>query len=208
MEAWSSTDDNAGVLIKANALREQAREVLISAARALELFKGGLGSGLLSIIMQARTAEAPVTRLLPQPPQPHSQAQPHPQPHAQPQSQPQADARARVAAQHAKAKQAQAEFRRLQHRSAQLQQHDRVKGPGRTRLLRLHTPVGSGQFHNGEGYRASTVTASKLAALKVADPTSFGPPGSRSSRRCRISWLRPRRSSRRNNGCSRPERCW
>ena len=34
VEAWSSTDDNAGVLIKANALREQAREVLISAARS------------------------------------------------------------------------------------------------------------------------------------------------------------------------------
>ena len=31
-EAWSPTDDNAGVLIKASALREQAREVLVSAA--------------------------------------------------------------------------------------------------------------------------------------------------------------------------------
>jgi hypothetical protein len=35
VEAWSSTNNNAGVLIKANVLREQAREVLISAARAL-----------------------------------------------------------------------------------------------------------------------------------------------------------------------------
>ena len=33
VEAWSPTDDNAGVLIKANALREQAREVLVSTTR-------------------------------------------------------------------------------------------------------------------------------------------------------------------------------
>ena len=32
VEAWSPTDDNAGVLIKANALREQAREMLVSAS--------------------------------------------------------------------------------------------------------------------------------------------------------------------------------
>ena len=32
-EAWSSTDDGAGLLVKADALREQAREVLVSAAR-------------------------------------------------------------------------------------------------------------------------------------------------------------------------------
>ena len=31
-EAWSSTDDGAGLLVKAGALREQAREVLVSAA--------------------------------------------------------------------------------------------------------------------------------------------------------------------------------
>ena len=29
MEAWTSTDDNAGVLVKVDALREQAREVPI-----------------------------------------------------------------------------------------------------------------------------------------------------------------------------------
>ena len=33
VETWSPTDDNAGVLIKASPLREQAREVLVSAAR-------------------------------------------------------------------------------------------------------------------------------------------------------------------------------
>ena len=32
-DAWTSTDDGAGVLVKADALREQAREVLVSAAR-------------------------------------------------------------------------------------------------------------------------------------------------------------------------------
>ena len=32
-EAWASTDDGAGLLIKVDALREQAREVLVSAAR-------------------------------------------------------------------------------------------------------------------------------------------------------------------------------
>ena len=31
-EAWSSTDDGAGLLLNAGALREQAREVLVSAA--------------------------------------------------------------------------------------------------------------------------------------------------------------------------------
>ena len=34
VEVWSSTDDGAGVLVKASALREQAREVLVSAARS------------------------------------------------------------------------------------------------------------------------------------------------------------------------------
>ena len=34
VEAWSSTDDGAGILIKASALREQAREMLVSAARS------------------------------------------------------------------------------------------------------------------------------------------------------------------------------
>ena len=43
MEAWSPTDDNEGVLIKADALREQAREVLVSAARS-RTSPAGLGS--------------------------------------------------------------------------------------------------------------------------------------------------------------------
>ena len=33
VEAWSSTRDGAGLLIKTSALREQAREVLVSAPR-------------------------------------------------------------------------------------------------------------------------------------------------------------------------------
>ena len=33
-EAWASTDDGAGLLIKASALREQAREILVGAARS------------------------------------------------------------------------------------------------------------------------------------------------------------------------------
>ena len=33
-EAWASTEDGAGLLVKADALREQAREVLVSAARS------------------------------------------------------------------------------------------------------------------------------------------------------------------------------
>ena len=32
-EAWASTDDGAGVLVKADGLREHAREMLVSAAR-------------------------------------------------------------------------------------------------------------------------------------------------------------------------------
>ena len=34
MEAWSPTDDGLGLLVKTGALREQAREVLVSAAQA------------------------------------------------------------------------------------------------------------------------------------------------------------------------------
>ena len=37
VEAWTSTDDNAGVLVKVDALREQAREVLVSAALSVIL---------------------------------------------------------------------------------------------------------------------------------------------------------------------------
>ena len=33
VEAWSPTDDGLGLLVKADALREQAREVLVNAAR-------------------------------------------------------------------------------------------------------------------------------------------------------------------------------
>ena len=33
-EAWSSTDDGAGLLVMTNGLREQARQMLVSAARS------------------------------------------------------------------------------------------------------------------------------------------------------------------------------
>ena len=33
-EAWASTDDGAGLLVKADTLREQAREMLVSATRS------------------------------------------------------------------------------------------------------------------------------------------------------------------------------
>ena len=44
-DAWTSTDDGAGVLVKADALREQAREVLVSAARCrtFSLPRPGMG---------------------------------------------------------------------------------------------------------------------------------------------------------------------
>ena len=73
---------------------------------------------------QACNAEAAVVQLLPQ-------SQPLPQllPQPQPQPQPLSDAHARVAAQHAKAKQAQAEYERLQRHFAQIQQQGRVKVP-------------------------------------------------------------------------------
>ena len=70
---------------------------------------------------QARKAEVAVAQPL---------AQSQPQPLSQPQLQsPQAEAQARVAAQHAKAKQAQDEYERLQRHFAQIQQQGRVKVP-------------------------------------------------------------------------------
>ena len=87
-------------------------------------------TGLLSVHhaitvlrQQACKAEAAVAQLLPQS-QPLPQSLPQPQ-----QPQPLSDAHARVAAQHAKAKQAQAEYERLQRHFAQLQQQGRVKVP-------------------------------------------------------------------------------
>jgi hypothetical protein len=113
-----------------------------------------------------------VARPLPQPqPQPRLQSQPQSQP------QPEADARARADAQHAKAKHAQTEFRRLQHHFAQLQQHDRVKDPGRARLLppRQGTPVGPGQLDTlGERDRASGHRF-PTSSLKAADPNFVWP---------------------------------
>ena len=88
-------------------------------------------TGLLSVHhaitvlrQQACKAEAAVAQLLPQ-----SQPLPQSLPQPQPQPQPLSDAHARVAAQHAKAKHAQAEYERLQRHFAQLQQQGRVKGP-------------------------------------------------------------------------------
>ena len=111
---------------------------------------------------QAHMVEAPAAQPLPQP-QPEPQLQPQLQPQPQPQPQPHADAhadahavaQARVVAQHAKTKQAQAEYRRLQLHFAQLQQHGRVKGPPRQCPSSAvappqGTPVGSGQLPGRE----------------------------------------------------------
>ena len=113
-----------------------------------------------------------MARPLPQPqPQPRLQSQPQSQP------QPEADARARADAQHAKAKHAQTEFRRLQHHFAKLQQHGRVKSPGRARLLRLDRALllaqGSSTL-SGRGIERP-VTASQPASLKAADPNFVWP---------------------------------
>ena len=40
MEAWSPTDDGFGLLVKTGALREQAREVLVRAARSKTFGEG------------------------------------------------------------------------------------------------------------------------------------------------------------------------
>ena len=125
-----------------------------------------------AITMQARKAEARAALPLPQPqPQPRLQSQPQSQP------QPEADARARADAQHAKAKHAQTEFRRLQHHFAKLQQHGRVKSPGRARLLRLDRALllaqGSSTL-SGRGIERP-VTASQPASLKAADPNFVWP---------------------------------
>ena len=40
VEAWSSTDDGLGLLVKTGALREQAREVLVRAARSKTFGEG------------------------------------------------------------------------------------------------------------------------------------------------------------------------
>jgi hypothetical protein len=144
-----------------------------------------------------------VARPLPQPqPQPRLQSQPQSQP------QPEADARARADAQHAKAKHAQTEFRRLQHHFAKLQQHGRVKSPGRARLLRLDRALllaqGSSTL-SGRGIERP-VTASQPAPSKPLIQISFGPPGSRSSRRYKLNWLRLRCNRRQSSCYSRPAR--
>ena len=50
-DAWASTDDGAGLLVKADALREQAREVLVSAAssRTSSLPQPAMGHHLLQL---------------------------------------------------------------------------------------------------------------------------------------------------------------
>ena len=70
---------------------------------------------------------------------------------------------------------------------------------------RLHRapPVGPGQLDTGIGH---SVTASQPAPSKPLIQTSFGPPGSRNSRRYRLSWLRPRCNRRQSSCYSRPAR--
>eukprot|EP00964_Phaeocystis_antarctica_P084254 scaffold53036_cov63-Phaeocystis_antarctica.AAC.4 len=64
-------------------------------------------------------------------------------------------------------------------------------------------PVGAGQLGTAMGRDRA------IASLQGCRPhTLFGPPGSRSSSCYRLSWLRPRCSRRRSNGCSRPARLW
>ena len=138
-EASSSEDDNAGVLIKETGPGEQAREVLVSAALLESLSIGaarivsGSGLGLPHQCMhcatrqQACKAEAAAAV--------HPLRLPQPQSLPEPQSQSLAEARARSDAQHAKAKQAQDEYRRLQLDFAQQQQHCRSKDVARARLL-------------------------------------------------------------------------
>ena len=162
----------------------------------------------ITVLRQACKAEAAAAQPLPQPqPQPLSQPQPKSQ------LQQQADAQARAAAQHAKAKQAQAEYRRLQHHFVQLQQHGRIKGPPWQCPGSVpapgHMPSALGNSTLSGGRNSVQLHGVQATAdLKVADPTLFGPPGSRSSSCYRLSWLRPRCRRRRSNGCSRPARLW
>ena len=105
---------------------------------------------------QACKAEAAVAQLLPQSqPLPQSLTQSLPQPQSQPQPQPLSDAHARVAAQHAKAKQAQAEYERLQRHFAQLQQQGRVKVP--PSVLELGCCASTGHSHRLWAIRYSQV---------------------------------------------------
>ena len=116
--------------------RDDARELLRRLRGALEpLARGGWdggqdqGHGYLNQCMhcatqqQACKAEAAAAV--------HPLRLPQPQSLPEPQSESLAEARARVDAQHAKAKQAQDEYRRLQNDFAQLQQRRRSKGPAR-----------------------------------------------------------------------------
>ena len=131
---------------------------------------------------QACKAEAAEAQPLPQS-QPLPQLLPQPQslPQPQPQPQPLSDAHARVAAQHAKAKEAQAEYERLQHHFAQLQQHDRVKGPpwqcqSSAIAPPQGTPIGSKQL--------GTPTGGEMGPLGVQSlPPSRPPPWSPSKLR-------------------------
>ena len=139
--------------------------------------------------------------------QPQPKPQPQPQPQRQLQSQPQIDAQAKAVAQHAKAQRAQAEFRRLQVHFAQLQHPSMAKcpplGSARDRLFCACSRhfVGSGQLGTSRAtLPGHPVTAPKPYASKIADQTSFGPPGSRSSKRSKRRWLQPRCIKRRSKG--------
>ena len=63
--------------------------------------------------------------------------------------------------------------------------------------------------HRGRnGAIGRPITALKASRPQSCHPTTFGPPGSSSSSCYRLSWLRPRCSRRRSNGCGRPARPW
>ena len=55
VEEWSVTDDGAGLLVKTSGLREQAREVLVSAVRSITPISPAMGTYLSYHSGPART---------------------------------------------------------------------------------------------------------------------------------------------------------
>ena len=102
---------------------------------------------------------------------------PQPQSLPEPQSQSLAEARARMDAQHARAKQAQDEYRRLQLDFAQLQQHRRSKDVARARLLRAS--AGYSSWHSSALQKRKEVGLSGIhneCPHERAAPTPREPP--------------------------------
>ena len=132
---------------------------------------------------QARKAEAAA--------EVHPLRLPQPQSLPEPQLQWLAEARARVDAQHAKAKQAQDEYRRLQLDFAQLQQHCRSKDVARARLLppqkvlqlaQLGSPreseIGLSGIHNECPHKRAAPPPQRAAATPLRLTLQGAPAGS------------------------------